>query len=101
MVARLGIWIGPFSVGDMDWPLSSWGCRLAPFRLGIWTRPFLVGDMDPPLSGWGYGLVSFRLGIWTGLFPVGVPSFCIWPFRDFASALPIKRRIDFTPRGDG
>ena len=38
---------------------------MAPFQLGIWTGPFPVGDMDWPLSGWGYGLAPFRLGIWT------------------------------------
>ena len=26
------------------WPLSGWRYGLAPFRLGIWTGPFLVGD---------------------------------------------------------
>ena len=68
---QLGIWTGPFPVGDVDWPLSGWGYGLAPFRLGIWTGPFPVGDMDRPLSGWGYGPAPFRLGIWTGPFPVG------------------------------
>ena len=29
---------GPFPVGNMDWPLSSWGYVLAPFRLRIPTR---------------------------------------------------------------
>ena len=37
------------------WPLSGRGYGLAPFQLGIWTGPFPVGDMDWPLSGWGYG----------------------------------------------
>ena len=32
---------------------------LALFRLGIWTGPFLVGDMDCPLSSWGYGPAPF------------------------------------------
>ena len=26
---------GPFPVGDIEWPLSSWGYGLSPFRLGI------------------------------------------------------------------
>ena len=43
---------------------------MAPFMLGIWTGPFPIGDMDWPLSSWGYGPVPFRLGIWTGPFPV-------------------------------
>ena len=38
---------------------------VAPFQLGIWTGPFLVGDMDWPLSGWGSGPAPFQLGIWT------------------------------------
>ena len=29
----------------MDWPFFGWGYGLAPFQLGIWTGPFLVGDM--------------------------------------------------------
>ena len=33
---------GPFPVGKMDWPLSSWGYGLAPFHLGIWIGPFPV-----------------------------------------------------------
>ena len=53
------------------WPLSGWGYALAPFQLGIWSGPFLVGDMDQPLSGWGYGPAPFRLGIWVGPFLVG------------------------------
>ena len=67
---QLGIWAGPFAVGDIYWPLSSWGYGPAPFRLGIWTGPFPIRDMDQPLSGWGYGLAPSRLGIWTGPFPV-------------------------------
>ena len=43
-------WTCPFRVGDMDRPLSSGGCRPAPFHLGLWTSPFAVGDMDRPLS---------------------------------------------------
>ena len=83
---ELGIWAGPFPIGDMDWPLSSWGNGLVPFRLGplarwgygqppfrlgIWTGPFPLGDTDWPLSGWGYGPAPFQLGIRTGPFPVG------------------------------
>ena len=59
---------GPFLVGGMDRPLSSWGYGLAPFYLGIWTGPFAIGDTDRPLSGWGYGLAPFYLGIWAGPF---------------------------------
>ena len=33
------------SLALKHWPLSGWGYGLAPFRLGIWTGPFLVGDM--------------------------------------------------------
>ena len=36
---------GPFLVGDMDWPFSSWGYGLAPFQPGIWTDPCPVGDI--------------------------------------------------------
>ena len=43
-------------------PLSSWGYGLAPFRLGIWIGPFPVGDMDRPLSGSGYGLAPSGWG---------------------------------------
>ena len=43
---------GPFPVGDMDRPLSSWGYGPAPLR---------VGDMTPPLFTWRYGLARFRL----------------------------------------
>ena len=60
---RLGIWTGPFPIGDM---LSSWGYGPAPFQLGIWSGPF--GDM---LSSWEYGPAPFQLGIWSGPFPVG------------------------------
>ena len=42
---------GPFPVGDMDRPLSSWGYGLALFRSAKWTGPFPAGDMDWPLSG--------------------------------------------------
>ena len=35
---------------------SSWMC---PFRLGIWTGPFPIGDMDWPLSNLGYGPAPF------------------------------------------
>ena len=65
----------------MDWPFSSWGYGLALFRLGIWIGPFPIGDMDEPLSSpfpigdmerlfssWGYGLAPFRLGISTSPF---------------------------------
>ena len=34
----------------MDLPLSGWGYGPAPFELGIWTGPFPVGDMDGPFS---------------------------------------------------
>ena len=43
---------------------------MAPFRLGMWTGPFLIGDMDWLLSEWGYGPAPFQLGIWTGAFLV-------------------------------
>ena len=68
---RLGIWTGPFPVGDMDWPLSNWEYGPSRFRLGIWTGPFLVGDRDWPLSGCGYKPGPFQLGMWTGPFLVG------------------------------
>ena len=42
---------GPFRVGDMERPLSSWGYGSAPFQLGICTGPFPVGDMDWPVFG--------------------------------------------------
>ena len=42
--------------------LSGWGYGLAPFQMGIWTGPFLVGDTDWLLSRWGYGSALFWLG---------------------------------------
>ena len=36
------------------WPLHGWGYGLAPLQLGIWIGPFQVGVMDQPLSSWGY-----------------------------------------------
>ena len=77
---------GPFPVGDMDRPISSWGFGLAPFWFGMWTGPFPMRDMDWPLSGWGHGLAPFWLpyGPWDHVPPIGVwcswcPSrICIW-----------------------
>ena len=58
---------------------------MASFRLGIWTGPFLVGDMDWPLAGWGYGPAPFQLGIWIGracILLVGTESReGNWPFQ--------------------
>ena len=36
-------WVGGMA-RLMDLPLSNWGYGRAPFQLGIWTGPFLVGD---------------------------------------------------------
>ena len=66
---QLGLWLGPFPVGDVEWPLSIWG--QIPFQLGIQTKLFSVGEMHRPLSGWGYGPAPFKLGIWNGPFLVG------------------------------
>ena len=54
----MGGWVGGM-VRLMDLPLCGWGYGPAPFRLGIWTGPFPVGDMDRPLANWGYGLAPF------------------------------------------
>ena len=47
---RMGEWVGGMGRFGMISPHG-----FAPFRLGIWTGPFPIGDMDWPLSNWGYG----------------------------------------------
>ena len=56
---------GPFPVGDMDRPLSSLGYGMAPFQLGIWIGPFQVGDMgiEHALS---ICLDNCGVGVWLG-----------------------------------